>query len=381
MGSQLNISSTLNKKPWIIAVTIIVLLTFWMLSGSKAEEVSSENEAKLENKSLTKVRVERRNATQIAKVIELHGRTEADRRSKLSAETSGRVKTILVRRGEMVKKDQVIVKLAEKDKQLRLQQARATLKQRELEHQAAKRLLKKGLTAQTQLAENQANLELAKAEVEQAKLDVKYTEIRAPFDGIFNDRYVEVGDLLSVGSEVGEILDVNPIIVRGDIPELAVASVTIGQMGLAKLITNQNLQGEVRYLSAASDDSTHTFKVELALNNDAYKIPVGVTATIELQTAQVLAHKVSPAVLSLSKDGGLGVKVIDENNRVEFKAVEIVRSEKDGVWLSGLGSDENIITVGQGFVDSGDTVEPDYIENEASSMMASSKTAEASANE
>lgn len=379
----MNISNTLTKKPWIIAVTIVALLSLWMLSGSNAENATTETETKLENKSLTKVRVERRQATQIAKVIELHGRTEADRRAKLSAETSGRVESILVRRGEMVKKDQVIVKLAEKDKKLRLQQAQATLKQRELEYQAAKRLLKKGLTAQTQLAENQANLELARAQVEQAALDIEYTEIRAPFDGIFNDRYVEVGDLLSVGSEVGEILDVNPIIVRGDIPELAVANVTIGQTGQARLITNQNLQGEVRYLSAASDDATHTFKVELALKNEDYKVPVGVTATIELQTAQVFAHKVSPAVLSLSKDGGLGVKVIDENNQVEFKAVEIVRSEKDGVWLSGLNSDENIITVGQGFVDSGDTVEPDFISDDSQSnkMLAMSKSAGANANE
>lgn len=379
----MNISNTLTKKPWIIAVTIVALLSLWMLSGSNAENATTETETKLENKSLTKVRVERRQATQIAKVIELHGRTEADRRANLSAETSGRVESILVRRGEMVKKDQVIVKLAEKDKKLRLQQAQATLKQRELEHQAAKRLLKKGLTAQTQLAENQANLELARAQVEQAALDIEYTEIRAPFDGIFNDRFVEVGDLLSVGSEVGEILDVNPIIVRGDIPELAVANVTIGQTGQAKLITNQNLQGEVRYLSAASDDATHTFKVELALKNEDYKVPVGVTATIELQTAQVFAHKVSPAVLSLSKDGGLGVKVIDENNQVEFKAVEIVRSEKDGVWLSGLNSDENIITVGQGFVDSGDTVEPDFISDDSQSnkMLAMSKSAGANANE
>ena len=354
-----------------------------MISGSKAENIDEEAEATLENKTLTKVRVERRNATKIASVIELHGRTEADRRAKLSSETSGRVKSILVKRGEMVKKDQVIIKLAEKDKELRLQQAKATLKQRELEYQAAKRLRKSGLTAQTKLAENQANLELAKAEVEQAALDIEYTEIRAPFDGIFNERFVEIGDLLSVGSEVGEILDVNPIIVRGDIPELAVADVTIGQMGYANLITKQTIEGKVRYLSAASDDATHTFKVELALENHENKVPVGVTATIELQTEQVLAHKISPAALSLSKDGGLGVKVIDENNLVAFKAVEIVRSEKDGVWLSGLNDRENIITVGQGFVDSGDTVEPDFIESQYSEInrTASNQSSEAIANE
>jgi len=357
----LNLSDTLTKKPWIIAVSVLALLTFWMMSGSTSEAPKEDSLEKLENDALTKVRVERRQASQIASVIELHGRTEADRRAKLSAETSGRVDAILVQRGDIVKKDQILIKLAEKEKQLRLQQAKATLKQRELEYEAAKRLKKSGLTAQTKLAENEANLEMARAEVEAAALDISYTEIRAPFDGIFNERFVEVGDLLSVGSEIGEILDVDPIVVRGDIPELSVSDVTIGQLGTAHLITKQAFTGKVRYLSKASDDATHTFKVELALDNSEYTIPVGVSATIKLQSEKIYAHKISPAALSLSKNGGLGVKVIDDNNTVTFKTVEIVRSEKDGVWLSGLNTRENIITVGQGFVDHGDLVEPDFV--------------------
>jgi len=360
----LNISDTLTRKPWIIAVVIVTILTLWMLSGLTSQAENVESITKLENKALTKVRVEKRQATEIASLIELHGRTEADRKAKLSSETSGRVESILVKRGERVKQSQIIIKLAVKDKELRLQQAKATLKQRELEYQAAKTLRKSGLTAQTQMAEKQANLELARAEVEQTKLDIAYTEIRAPFDGIFNERFVEVGDLLSIGTEIGEILDVTPIIVRGNIPELSVADVSLGQIGTAELITKQSVSGKVRYLSASSDDSTHTFKVELALDNSEQNIPVGVSATIKLQTHLVYAHKLSPAALSLSKNGGLGVKVIDADNRVIFKQVEIVRSEKDGVWLSGLAANENIITVGQGFVDDGDTVEPDFVISE-----------------
>ena len=335
-----------------------------MASGAVSQAEEAEEITKLEDKSLTKVRVEKREARKIASVIELHGRTQADRKAKLSSETSGRVESILVERGQAVKQYQVLVRLAVKDKELRLQQAKATLKQRELEFQAAQKLRKSGLTAQTQMAEKQANLELARAEVEQSELDIAYTEIRAPFDGIFNERFVEIGDLLSVGTEIGEILDVNPIIVRGDIPELSVADVSLGQFGTAELITKQVASGKVRYLSASSDDSTHTFKVELALENSEQKIPVGVSATIKLQTHQVLAHKLSPAALSLSKNGGLGIKVIDAKNQVIFKTVEIVRSEKDGVWLSGLAKNENIITVGQGFVDEGDTVDPEFVISE-----------------
>ncbi len=362
----MEITNTLNKKPWIIAIGVVAVLAGWMMTGSSPDmkENADESKNKLENKALTKVRVERREASLITSVIELHGRTEADRRARLRSETSGRVESILVKRGEAVKKSQLLIKLAVKDKKLRLQKANATLNQRQLEYRAARKLGKRGLTAQTKLAENEANLELAKAEVEQAELDIAYTEIRAPFDGIFNERFVEVGDLLSIDSKVGEILDVNPVVVRGDIPELEVANVALGQIGVARLIIGNSYEGKVRYISAASDDATHTFKVELAIDNPEQKIPVGISATIELQTSKVLAHKISPAALSLSKNGGLGVKVIDEHNVVHFKAVEMVRSEKDGVWLSGLNNQENIITVGQGFVDDGDHVEPNFVNSE-----------------
>ncbi len=332
-----------------------------MLTGAISQAEDAPTTDKLENKMLTKVRVEKRQAREVAGLIELHGRTEADRVAKLSAETSGRVEAILVERGQFVEQDQLLLKLAVKDKALKLQQAKATLNQRQLEYQAAKRLGKSGLTAQTQLAERQANLELAKAQVAQAELDIANTEIRAPFAGIFNERLVEVGDLLSVGTEIGQILDVSPIVIKGALPELSVAEVSLGQIGTAELITKQSASGKVRYVSAASNDSSHTFNIELAVDNPEQKIPVGVSATIKLQTSHVFAHKLSPAALSLSKTGGLGVKVIDEKNLVIFKPVEIVRSETDGVWLKGLAEQENIITVGQGFVDHGDEVDPEYV--------------------
>jgi membrane fusion protein, multidrug efflux system len=358
-------TTTLNRKPWLIAVAIVLLLALWMLSGagkdSKADAEQDKPIAKLEKETLNKVRVERRVAEPIFKVIELHGRTEADRRAKLTAQVSGRVEAIHVARGQSVAKDQLLVTIEKEDRELRLQKSLASLKQRELEFQGSERLRQQGLNAQTKLAESEANLELAKAEVEEAKLAIKNTEIRAPFAGLFNERTVEVGDLLSVGSQVGEILDVDPIVVRGNIPELEFAEVKLGQSGYAKLISGQSYNGKVRYLSSASDDATHTFRVELAIDNPDNKIPVGISASIGLQTRSMLAHKISPAILALGDNGGIGVKVIDENNHVFFKEVKLIRSEADGSWIDGLDREESIITLGQGFVAVGDEVAPDFV--------------------
>jgi len=66
----------------------------------------------------------------------------------------------------------------------------------------------------------------------------------------------------------------------------------------------------------------------------------------------------SPAVLSLGATGALGVKTVDDENTVIFTQVTIERAQTDGIWVSGLDDEVDIITVGQGYVNEGQTVDP-----------------------
>ena len=65
----------------------------------------------------------------------------------------------------------------------------------------------------------------------------------------------------------------------------------------------------------------------------------------------------SPALLSLSSDGSLGVNTVDEFGRVQFYPVEIVQSGNDGTWVSGLPKTVQLIVVGQGYVSQGQQVD------------------------
>jgi len=82
----------------------------------------------------------------------------------------------------------------------------------------------------------------------------------------------------------------------------------------------------------------------------------GVTAEVVLPGPEVLAHRVSPAVLSLSTAGTVGVKVVDDSQRVRFYPVQIVEQSADGLWLLGLPDEIVLITVGQEFVRDGQRV-------------------------
>ena len=87
-------------------------------------------------------------------------------------------------------------------------------------------------------------------------------------------------------------------------------------------------------------------------------LPAGVTAELLIPGGELLAQKISPSLLTLNTAGDIGIKTIDQYHRVEFYPVEIVRSDSDGIWISGLQETADVIVIGQGYVDIGTEVEP-----------------------
>jgi multidrug efflux system membrane fusion protein len=184
--------------------------------------------------------------------------------------------------------------------------------------------------------------------------------IRAPFQGVLQEREVEEGDFVRAGDPVATFVDNTRLIVTGSIAEQEAKYVAVNNEATARLVTGQSVRGRLRYVAPVADEATRTFTVELEIPNRDGTLPSGVTAEMQIPAGEQLAHKVSPALLSLAADGEVGVKTVDELNRVVFTPVNIARSEPDGVWVTGLPATANIITVGQGYVSAGQAVEPAF---------------------
>jgi len=288
----------------------------------------------------------------------VRGRTEAVRMVEVRAETEGRVAEVAVERGDPVEAGQVILRLTLEDRPARLKEARALLEQRRLEHDAARRLSKKGFRSDTAMAAASAALQAAEAAVDRAKVELDNTEIRAPFDGIVDDRMSYIGDFLKIGDRVARVVDLDPILVVGQVNEREVGGLEVGRPGSARLITGQELSGRLRFVGAMADATTRTFRAELEVANPERKIPDGITAEIEIPLEQIKAHRVSPAILTLADSGVIGVKTLEPGDTVGFHPVTILESGLDGVWIGGLPDQVTFITVGQEFVTVGQKVKP-----------------------
>ena len=298
------------KKSYLIAAGVAVIAAGWVASGQFGSE--KENAAKpakdvaataKKKAALPRVKVKSSAAQSKINELVILGKTEASRRVSLKAETAGRIIAIKAKKGDRVKKGDVIVQLAVDDRPARLAEARAKLRQRQIEYQAAKELSARNFRSKVKLAGTQAQLESAKAEVAKAKLDLNHTVIRASFNGVLEQRPVEIGDFVKIGNPVATIVDLSPILVVANIPEVQIGYVKSGVPAKARLVDGRVIKGTVRYVSAEAVSTTRTFKVEMETANLDHSIVAGLTAELRLSLGEVKAHRVSPAVLTLSKDG------------------------------------------------------------------------------
>ncbi len=204
-----------KHRSWFYSAGIAALITIWVASGAIQDdrvEPAGEAVATVEP-SNSKVRVRTQTAEEIVRTIAVNGKTAPARIVELSAETDGRVEYIGAERGSNVERGGVIVRLDERDRSARLAQAKATVKQREVQYEGRMELKSESYVSEAQLQEAVAELEAAKAELRRAELDLDYMYIRAPFDGALQSRIVEVGDFVKSGDPIATFVDNRKIVV------------------------------------------------------------------------------------------------------------------------------------------------------------------------
>ncbi len=362
--------TTLRQQPAWIALMIVIFLCLWVTSGYITAEPKSVDSSAGKT-VIPKVRVQTLYAQKVNREVSLYGRTEPDRSATLRAEVKGLVTAIYVQEGQGVKQGQLILSLDSNDLSAQMRSARAVLQQREIELQGAESLGKKGFQSQSALAQAQANVELAKAEIERLQLALDKTQILAPFDGILNQRNVEVGDLLRDGDTIATVVDLDPLIISADVTENWIQYLQVGQPATGRLTTGQNTRGHIRYLSSVSNMGTNTFNLEVAVPNPEGRLFAGMSTELKVPIEERWALNITPAVMALDEQGNLGVKTV-ENNVVKFTPIDIVKSDSQGVWLTGLGEQAHVITRGHGFVRHGDTV--DVVHDTLSSELKTGKS-------
>lgn len=293
-----------------------------------------------------------------ARAIRVPGRTEANMRSALAARAAGVIAELPVRQGMKVGKGDVIMRLDAEGKEAAVETARQLLSQREAELKAAEQLASSGNLASLRLDEARSALAQARSEIEAAEAELDRTIVRAPFDGVVDQVNVEVGSSVMQGTEIATVLNLDPVLAVGQISEHDLRYVSVGDKGEVRLVDGRTLEGEIRYVSRDAAAETRTFRFELAVPNADATVPAGMTAEITLHAEPVATVMVPRSIVTLGKEGELGIHAVDPEDKVVFHPIDLVDDTAKGLFLAGIPEDARVIVAGQDLVSAGDTVKP-----------------------
>lgn len=344
----------LRHRSTLLILAVALLLAAWIGSGMLGREPALIEARPPATAPTVAVRLSR--ASPIERLITLQGEVLPDQQVTVRAETEGRIVETSVPLGEAVAAGTVVARIGMDDREARLRRAEAAVRGRETDFRGAEQLAREGLQAQLRVETALADLETARADLEAIRLDIERTRLRAPIGGVLNHRHAEVGDYVTVGAPVAEVLENDPLKAIAQVPQYNIHRVQRGAPARVEFADGQVRAGVIRHISARASTATRTFRVEIAVPNPDRSLPSGISVQIRIPVEEVLAHRVSPALIALDAEGRLGLKAVDSDDRVTFLSVDPIRADAAGLWVAGLPEVLRIITIGQGFVNEGEAV-------------------------
>jgi len=313
----------------------------------------------------------------VTRYLEATGNAAAVSSTNLVARVQGFLQSIDYKDGDLVKQGATLFTIEPEPYKLRLQQAqaaeggaRAALKQAEAEYERQTDLAGRQVASKAALENATANRDSALARLKQAEVDTKqaelnlsYTQVRAPFDGIVTARLVSLGELVGANgpTQLATIVETDPIYVNFNISERDVLQIRaeIRRLGITKeelravpievgLQTDKGYphQGTLDYVSPKIDPSTGTLAVRAVLKNPDGVLVPGYFVRVRVAADEENSLLVPDAALG-SDQGGRYVLVVNKDNVVEQRKVTTgPRVGELRAIDSGLKADDRVVISG-----------------------------------
>ena len=326
------------RNTYITAGIFGLVVVAWLLTGQLreppepiAKNISEQNRrvaAMGEERTLTRVRVATLYASERARLLKIRGRTQNKRSVNVQSQISGLVKDRFVERGDSVAAGDLLCEITLEDRAALLAEASAAAEQAKIEHEGSLKLSKEGLQSETVIAQTKARLASAVARQKRAQLDIQRLKITAPFAGVIEDIHMEPGQFVTPGSACATLVDLDPMLIMGQVAESELLYVSPGMAARAILSSGAEVAGDVTFVASTAEPGTRTYQLEVKLDNRDRVVPSGITAQIILPVETVTAQKISPALLVLDDEGAMGVRTVNSEAVVEFNKVQIVNDEE-----------------------------------------------------
>ena len=355
-----------SKIGWLplnsnVRVSLIIALAIglWLVSGLFASPATENNSSKVESK-LTNVQADWFDIQSYEPQLVLRGRTEANRSVDVKAQIAGRIVAVPAAEGALVKAGTTVCEIDQEDRKLRLQHARAGLKQATIEYQGARKLEQGGYQSELAIAKAKTRLESARVALERSTLDLDNLSIKAPFAGVVERRPVEVGDFVQPGQLCAQVVELNPLKVSAEITEQEIGKISLTRGAHLTLVNGETLSGAISYLSRQANPVTRSYRIEATIANPQLRFLAGMSGSLQIAAEPMAAHLIPSSLVLLDDAGRLVVRAVDDQGIIKTLSVANVGENSDGVWVTGLPDRVALVTVGQNYVTEAERVSVSY---------------------
>jgi RND family efflux transporter MFP subunit len=353
------------KTTFTAMIGLVLLVIF---TGCGASEENPVVEAKPRA-----VRVETITSRDLPIMVNSVGRLAPNRSVVLSAQVSGILKQYNADVGSQVDSGSTLAMLDVTDYALSLSEAEANLLAAKARQSATKntfertgRLLPEKAITTELFDKAEAEYKSAKAQVAQltnmvalARRRLEKTSVLAPFEGYVTQRFVELGQNVSIGDPVMQLADMKTMRVKIYINELAY--VHLDKQDPVKItveaFSKTSIVGRVDKIGIKADACTNTFEIEILVDNPDFRLKAGLTARVAIRTEVIPDTVMIPQNSVIFREKRKEVFVVDQDNLAVARKVTLGRTVGSRVRiLDGLNPDDKLVVAGGQYLKPGDKV-------------------------
>ena len=273
---------------------------------------------------------------------------EAYAEANVIAKVEGEVRQILVEEGDTVAKNQILARLDGDRLRLELTESRARLRKMQRDFERNQELTESGLISEGDFEKIKFDLEALQASYNLASLELDYTQIRAPIDGVVSERFIKIGNTIKTGDPIFRVTGLDPLVAYLHVPEREYRQIAAGQsVGIQiDALAGDPIMANVTRISPIVDPATGTFKITIEISNEQRRIKPGMFGrmaitydrhenALQIPRSAIIESATSTSVL------------VEEDGIAIRKAVQTGYSFNGMIEITdGLADGDNVITVG-----------------------------------
>ena len=295
--------------------------------------------------------------------IRITGEVEAFSDVTVSAEETGVITRFLLEKGKRVRRGQIIARIDNQILDAQVNEARAAASLAKEQYERQRRLWEdEQIGSEITYLQTKYQAEIQQARLKTLETRLAKTEIRSPITGVFDEQFLEAGEMAIAGASVVRIVALDRVKINGGVPERFAPSV--GQNDRAvitfDILPGREFEGAIGYVGSSVDDRSRTFPIEIVIDNPDGVVKPKMVANVQLERISLADVVVVPQEVVVRIEDGYQVFVVVERDGASFATAHVVRlgpSYADRVVIEeGLEFGERLIVAGALLVDAGTRV-------------------------